>query len=372
MKIYNFIVIITLTAFIYSCAPNSSINQRPKNVILLIGDGAGLSQISSAYYFKTTKVNYSRFKTIGLIKTSSSEEDITDSAAAATAFASGVKTNNGAIGMVHDTVSVKNITELVSPKGIKTGLVATSSITHATPACFFAHIPNRYMYDEIAAQLPSSGIDFFAAGGLEFFNKRKDGKNILYDLNQNGFTVDTLGLNDFSSISNNSKLAFLLAPDAMPQMLEGRGDFLTDATQLGLQFLNKDREGFFMMIEGSQIDWGGHANNTEFLVSEFLDFDNAIGTALDFAENDGNTLVIVTADHETGGFTLSAKTVLQPDGSTKKDYNQIEGSFSTSGHSATLIPVFAYGPGSEEFSGVYDNTEIFHKIIKMTNWSQDK
>jgi alkaline phosphatase len=157
----------------------------------------------------------------------------------------------------------------------------------------------------------------------------------------------------------------------MDPVAKGRGDFLPKATELGIQFLNKDADNsnFFIMIEGSQIDWGGHANDADYLISELIDFDDAIGKALDFAEKDGNTLVIVTADHETGGFTLSSTLKKTEDGNSYSDYSEITGTFSTDGHSATLIPVFAYGPGSEAFSGVYENTEIFHKILEATNWN---
>jgi len=154
----------------------------------------------------------------------------------------------------------------------------------------------------------------------------------------------------------------------MSAKAKGRGDFLPNATELGIQFLNKDNSNFFLMVEGSQIDWGGHANDSDYLISELIDFDNAIGKALDFAKRDGNTLVIVTADHETGGFTLAAKTKTRDNGKEYSDYSEVEGRFSTNGHSATLIPVFAYGPGAEEFNGVYQNNEIFHKILKVTNW----
>ncbi len=154
----------------------------------------------------------------------------------------------------------------------------------------------------------------------------------------------------------------------MPPAAKGRGDFLTKATDLAIQFLNKDNSNFFIMVEGSQVDWGGHANDGEYLVSELIDFDDAIGKALDFAEKDGNTLVVVTADHETGGFTLAPTTKKREDGSEYSDYSEISFVFSNKGHSATLIPVFAYGPGSEEFNGVYENNDIFDKILKVTKW----
>ena len=374
---YKSIIYLILFATSFTCA--SQVAQREetlkaKNVILLIGDGTGLSQVSSAFYYKKTRPNYARFKQIGLISTSSAREDITDSAAGATAFASGIKTYNGAIGVANDSTKVKNLVEIVSLQNIKTGLISTSSIQHATPASFYAHVFNRGSYEDIATDMVTSDIDFFAGGGSKFFNKRKDGKNLLENLEANGFRIETTTLGDFAGIKKYSKIGYLLAENHLDPAAKGRGDFLPKATELGIQFLNKDGDNsnFFMMIEGSQIDWGGHANDAAFLISELIDFDDAIGKALDFAEKDGNTLVIVTADHETGGFTLAATPKTAKDGTTYGDYNEIKGVFSTKGHSATLVPVFAYGPGAEAFSGVYENTDIFHKILEATNWNKKR
>ena len=322
----------------------------PKNIILLIGDGTGLSQVSAAQYYKNGPVNYERFPVVGLIKTSSSSDLVTDSAAGATAFASGIKTYNGAIGMNPDTLAVATIVEQAAERGLSSGVVSTSSITHATPACFYAHVPLRRAHEDIALQLVSSPIDYFAGAGTDYFADRADGADLLNQLEEKGFYVDTTGLN---LAADAAKAGYLLAGSAMPKAIEGRGDFLPAATQMGIDRLGSNDKGFFMMVEGSQIDWGGHDNDTEYLIGELIDFDDAIGVALDFAEKDGNTLVIVTADHETGGFTLAAK-----DG----DYTYIEPSFSTDGHSATMVPVFAFGPGAEQFSGVYENTAIYDKM----------
>ena len=365
------IILASAILTLFACQNASNVVSKeegiPKNVILLISDGAGLSQISSAFYFKETSPNYARFNNIGLIITSSSRQDVTDSAASGTAFGCGVKTYNGAIGVADDSTEVKNLVEIASLKNIKTGIIATSSITHATPASFYAHAVNRGLAEDIALDLAQSDVDFFAGGGLQFFNKRKDGRNLLNDLNEKNFNIDTTALSDFSKIQSSEKAAFFLAENALPPIAEGRGDFLSDATELAMQFLSKENTGFFMMVEGSQIDWGGHAQDASYLVSELIDFDDTVGKALDFAEKDGNTLVIVTSDHETGGFTLSAKKKKREDGSEYSDYSEIGMTFSTGGHSATLIPVFAFGPGSEEFTGVYENNEIFEKIVKVTN-----
>jgi len=368
----NFFKILGLFSLflVFACQTEDKTPKTPKNVILLISDGTGLSQISSAYFYKDEEPNYSRFKEIGFIKTSSSKEDVTDSAAGATAFASGVKTYNGAVGVTPDSLEIATLVELIQDKKIKTGVVATSSIVHATPAAFYAHVVKRSYYEDIAEDLFESDIDFFAGGGLKFFNKRKDSIDLVKQLQDNGFYMNMEELATMEELKNHSKAGFLLASDGMPKMQENRGDFLPNAAQLGIDFLNNDN-GFFLMVEGSQIDWGGHANDSEYVIQELLDFDKVIGKALDFAEQDGNTLVVVVSDHETGGFTLSSRTIEFETGIKYSDYSKIDVTFSTGGHSAAMIPVFAYGPGAEEFKGIYENTEIFHKLMQVTNWGSE-
>lgn len=368
MKISTRVLAFIAITMFFACQPKEEV-KTPKNVILFVSDGTGLSQISSAYYFKDSEPNYSRFNNIGLINTSSSREDVTDSAAGATAFASGVKTYNGAVGVDNDSTKVATIVELVQDKSIKTGVVATSSIQHATPAAFYGHQVNRRMYEELTMDLSNSDINYFAGGGLRFFNKRKDSLDLVDKMKDKGFYINTEKLASIDDLKGTSKAGFILAETAMPKMLDNRGDFLPNATQLGIDYLNNEN-GFFLMVEGSQIDWGGHANDADYTISELLDFDKTLGKALDFAEKDGNTLVVVVSDHETGGFTLAAKKKTTEDGREYEDYSEVGARFSTGGHSATLIPVFAFGPGSEEFKGVYENNEIFHKIMKVTNWNK--
>lgn len=327
--------------------------KTPKNIILLIGDGMGLSQVSAAIYYKDGIPNFERFSTIGLSKTSSGSELVTDSAAGATVFSAGVKTYNGAIGVNIDTLAVSTIVETLSRDGLSTGIVATSSIQHATPASFYAHVKHRRMYEEITEFAPNSGVDFFAGGGLKFFNDRKDKRNLLDNMKEAGYTVIT---DKLPSKNVEGKELILLAEDGMPKMSEGRGDFLPEATKLALDKLSKNEKGFFLMVEGSQIDWGGHANDADYLIEELLDFDKTIGIALDFAKQNGETLVIVTADHETGGFTLTAE---------GNDYNKIKPTFSTTGHSATMVPVFAEGPGAYLFNGIYESNEIYFKMMEL-------
>ena len=215
------------------------INQKkPRNIILLIGDGMGLSEVSAAIYYKDGKPNFERFSTIGLSKTSSGSELVTDSAAGATVFASGVKTYNGAIGVDLDTIPVPTIVEHLSKDGFSTGIVATSSIQHATPAAFYAHVKYRSMYEEITEFAPNSGVYFFAGGGLKFFNKRKDKRNLLDDMRSAGYTIIT---DKLPSENVSGKELILLAENGMPKMNEGRGDFLPEATKLALKKLSQVR-----------------------------------------------------------------------------------------------------------------------------------
>jgi len=336
----------------------------------MIGDGMGLSQISAAYYYGDSTPNFSRFNVIGLINTSSASDTITDSAAGATAFASGVKTYNGAIGVDVDTNSVPTIIEIVSPKGVNTGLVATSTITHATPACFYSHVTSRGQAEDIASDLAKSDVDFFAGGGWKYFVEREDDRDLVEEMKKRGMDVDTAQLNA-DLITDNNRVGYLMTRYGLPSMINGRGSFLKDASELAIQYLDGKDQPFFLMIEGSQIDWAGHDADAKGIITEVLDFDETIGAVMDWAEKDGETLVIVTADHETGGFSLAPAFR-----DSTWDYNSIDPIFyqnagvlpGEAGHTTTLIPVFAFGPGAESFMGVYQNTDIFHKMIKCAGW----
>jgi alkaline phosphatase len=326
----------------------------PKNVILMIGDGMGISQISAGMISNDWKLNLERCTDIGLIKTYSANNLITESAAGATAFACGQKTYNGAIGVGKDTSDLTNIFELADEMGFNTGLVATSSIVHATPASFYSHEDSRHKYDNIALDLIKSNIDAFAGGGTKFFTEREDGRNLINEMKDSEFIwVNSL---DSLAISSKKRVGYLGAQDGMPKMLEGRGDFLQKSSMAIINRLNTKNTPFMVMIEGSQIDWGGHANDGEYIRTEMMDFDACVGSVLDFAEKDGETLVIITADHETGGFSI-----------TGGQSDSLSYAFTSLQHTPVLIPVFAYGPESEDFSGVYENTDIFHKIKSLLN-----
>lgn len=360
------IVVLTFSILIFSCQKEtkniesetkSESPKTPKNIIFMIGDGMGMSQVSSAIYYKGSKSNFERFPIVGLSKTSSSSHKITDSGAGATAFSIGEKSFNGSIGVAADSSSKELITEYAAKeKKMKIGIIATSSITHATPASFFAHVDDRDKEEEIAAQMLTADVDYFAGGGTDFFFRRSDGRNIAEELEEKGYSIDTNKLS--TDLEKSKKYGFILAQDGMPRMLDGRGDFLEKSTISCANLLDNEN-GFYIMVEGSQIDWGGHDNDGEYLISELIDFDETIGKVLDWAEKDGETLVVVTADHETGGFTLAGT----PEADDK--YNEMQTTFSSPGHSGTMVGVFAFGPGAEKFSGVYENYEIYHKMMDL-------
>lgn len=350
-----------------SCKTDKQVNnttERPKNIILLIGDGMGLSAVSTSFYSHKEESVFWRFTHTGLSETSSALQKVTDSAASGTAMAIGKKTYNKAIGVDIDKKPAGNIVEFVSEKGISTGLVVTAYITHATPAAFYAHVEDRNMHEEIARQLLESDIDFFAGGGISKFIQNED--TDLFGLAaEKGFLIDT---NDFSvpeKMPEAEKLAYMPEWGSMPAMPD-RGDFFPKATGHAIDFLSKNEKGFFLMAEGSQIDWAAHDNDSEMLFDEMYDFEKTVELALDFAEKDGNTLVIVTTDHETGGVTLSAGgSSDDKDEHDDSKYRDISIKWATTSHSASLVPVFAYGPGAEEFVGVYENTAIFDKMLAL-------
>lgn len=364
MKIFFIPVLLVLIAV--SCTssdPEQESQESLENIIFLIGDGMGLSAVTTTFYFGDESSEFKRFHHIGLVNTSSAVHKVGESASTGTAMSTGTKTYRHALGLGVDRDTLKNIIEFVSEMGWSTGLIATSSVTHATPASFYAHVGNRYDdEEEVAVQLLHSEVDFFAGGGIQFFNKREDHANLFKTAEQNGFTLDTIALINPSALSADQKYGYLLAEEGMPSIPGGRGDFLPEATSLALDYLSLDEAGFFLMVEGSYIDKAGHDNDGDRLLAEVDDFEKAISVAMDFAEQHGNTLVVVTADHETGGLALAPE---YDEATGKHNYENIELAFATGKHSATLCPVFAFGPGAEKFMGIYDNNQLFHKMLEL-------
>jgi alkaline phosphatase len=328
--------------------------RKPKNIILMIGDGMGVAHVFAGITANKGVLHLSNMKHIGFSKTQSADQYVTDSAAGGTAISTGKKTNNGAIGVDEHGNPAETILEIAERNEKATGLVSTSAITHATPASFIAHQPKRSMYEEIAADFLKTEIDVFIGGGHDFFTQRQDGRNLVKELQGNGYHV--FGGLDKVPEGIRSKLVVLTAPAHNPAYRE-RGEMLLQSTQKAIQVLDASSEkGFFLMVEGSQVDWGGHANDASYVTGEVLDFDKAIGAALKYAVESRNTLVIVTSDHETGGMSLNNGNM-----STGK----VQAGFTTGSHTGEMVPVFAFGPGAEEFMGIYENTELFDKMLKL-------
>lgn len=314
----------------------------------------GLPQITGAMYMNKNNTVFERFINIGFHKSHASDNLITDSAAGATAFASGVKTYNGAIGVNARKEPVPTLLEMAEKKGMATGMVVTSSITHATPAAFIAHVEGREDDEGIALGFLDTPIDLFIGGGRDFFARRKDGRDLIAELTAKGYVISNFINQEIHSLNIYTKknIGYFTANTQPLPVRQGR-DYLVPATVKAINFLDKrSPEGFFLMIEGSQIDWGGHANDANYVISELHEFEKVIAEVLDFASRDKNTLVVVTGDHETGGFAVQPGSKL----------NDIKVAFTTKSHTALMIPVFAEGPGATAFRGIYDNTAIFEKL----------
>lgn len=351
----------TLTLFSFQTAVSQSEKgpfTPPRNIILLIGDGMGLTQVTAGLYANNNKLHLERFPVTGLVKTHSSSHRITDSAAGATAFACGCKTYNGAIGVTKAQKPCLSILEQAEKNGLATGLVVTSSITHATPASFIAHTNYRTDTEKIAEFFLQTELDFFVGGGLKNFNARKtDQRNLYNELLAKGYDLSSFQDSQLSEKKPSAAKPFgWFSALGEPDSVSGGRDYLPLAAKMAPEFLKKRSEkGFFLMLEASQIDWAGHDKQGQRVVDEMLDFDAAIDEILRFAEADGHTLVIVTADHETGGLALEQGA----------GYEILDLEFNTGHHTATLVPVFAYGPGAEQFRGVMDNTDIYWKMARL-------
>lgn len=329
-------------------------NVKPKNIIFMIGDGMGLAEVQAAQHRATQPLNMFTSKHIGLITTHSFDDEITDSGAAGTALATGKKTRNRMIGMTPDSTATASLLDVFAAEGKSTGVAVSCAVTHATPASFIAKVNSRYLYEDIALDYLQSPVDVVIGGGLKYFNHRKDGRTLTDEMQEKGFYYTNI-IPD-RPIQSASKLLILTDSSHPVSILKGRGDHLIKATKLAIETLKENPKGFFLMVEGSQIDFGGHDNDIDYIVSEVFDFDAAIGVALEFIKNNPETLLIVTADHETGGLSF-------PGSAVKGVYRE---AFTTTDHSGIMVPVYAFGAGAEAFAGVYDNTEIFSKILKLT------
>lgn len=322
MKRLKFYLVLALIAFVITSFGQE---RKAKYVFLFIGDGMGLAQVSLTQAYLSSldgqvgmnSLEMTQFPVTGFISTFANDREITGSAAAGTALATGRKTDHDIISMSPDKKEIyKSIAQLAKENGMRVGIVTSTSIDHATPAVFYAHQPNRNMYFEIGQQLAGSNFDYFAGGGFKEPVKEVNGKKVdLIELaKNNGFYVMN-NLEEFKDMTRTRRKVIMFAPrtgyeSSLPFVLDaGSGDVtLEDFTGKGIDLLDGP-EGFFMMVEGGKIDWACHSNDAGSAIQEVLAFDRAIGLAVDFyREHPDETIIVVTADHETGGLSLGNRT----------------------------------------------------------------
>ena len=305
--------------------------QAARHVILMIGDGMGAEHVWAAWLCNRGKLNMEQLPIVGFVRTPSASATITDSAAAGTAIACGCKTRNGQVGISASGVPQMSLLKHMAARGRQTGLVVTKAITDATPAAFYAHNKNRYDARNIAVDLLAAGCRVVIGGGEGLISPAQQAQ-----LRAAGTLLKLRGKEHCDPASR-------------------RGDFLSDSVAEALSVLEKYPHGFFLMVEGSQIDTAAHANDLEELVQETLDFDRAVGVVLRWMKAHPDTLLIITADHQTGGLSILG-------GSTEK--GEVKASFSTTQHSGVAVPLYATGAGAAHFGGIQENTDLLPKILR--------
>lgn len=318
-----------------------------RNVIFMIGDGMGLEQVSCAWVLNHGKLNLDNMTYIGISRTYSASDLITDSGAGGTALAVGQKTDNGFVGSDSDGNPLYSVLDKAAKLGKKTGVVTTCHLADATPADFCCHDDYRYHYDAIIADYLDCGVDYIAGGGRDYFGpKREDGRDIVAEMKAKGYNYATTG---DELMAAQLPVLGLMSDDNLPVAQE-RGDLFRKMVACGIETLSAAaaEKGFVMMIEGSNIDDWQHENDIEKAMEELLDFDRTLGDVLQWAAADGHTLVVVTADHATGALTLQ-------DGDLKE--GRIGVAFGNDSHNGIAVPVYAWGPGSQYFTGIRENAE---------------
>jgi len=317
-----------------------------KNVIFMIGDGMGMAQVSAARIRAVGpggRLHMDRMPVTGFVTTYSEGSLVTDSGAAATALATGFKTGNGMISLLPDGRKLLTILEAARDKKMATGLAVVCNLPHATPAAFAAHVPSRDLYPQIYEQMIRAKVDvLFGSGGVgtttqpsaEATQARENGYQVISDREQ------------LRSAKNSPVVGLLPMEEPTKKSPQ---PMLAEMTAKAIELLNRNPKGFFLMVEGSDIDWASHGNDTAGAIRKTLLFDLAVKEALEFAARDKHTLVIVTADHETGGMAIVGGSA---------DGVEVGIGWTSKGHTGITVPLYAFGPGARRFMGVHDNTDI--------------
>ncbi len=374
--------------------------QKAKYVFYFIGDGMGFNHVSLAEYwlgytqgvFDSRPLSFSQFPVLGWAVTHSESNLITDSAAAGTALSTGTKTKNGMLGTAPDSSALESIAYKIHDAGYKVGISSTVGINHATPGAFYGHSVSRSEYYSIASEIPSTGFEFFAGGGAIESNGEDGDETSVYEAIEDSGYVIAEGMDDFADKKDEAGKMMLLQENGrlkteLPYAIDRKDTDMTqaDLVSASIDFLyDEDCPGFFIMSEGGKIDWASHGNDTKAVILETLSLSDAVAEAVEFYNaHPDETLIIVTADHETGGLTLSwekgydllfdkleeihcSKDMVSEE--EREHMNEISHEahigWTTGDHSGANVPVFAIGAGSTLFSGRMDNTEIPKKICE--------
>ena len=383
MKNCKFMLIaIAVLAFASCCGKTEQ--QKPKNVIYLIGDGMGFGAVSSLLLAEEGQTGFEMSPVIGLNETQSANNYVTDSPAGGTALATGTRTCNGFLGVDPDTVQLTSVLKKAQAMGKKTGIVVNTTLTEATPGAFYAGVPSRSMGYKIAEQFCESNVDVAIGAGLSAFINRPDSVDLTATLINKGYNVyldwksvintqseKFVGILEMSDVHRRNKssnteakaaegdavcLAAKLAADAGNLDTTRFSEptvYLEKASVKALEQLSKNApEGFFLMIESAIIDGYGHNNDSDGMVEEMKEFNGLLKALVAYVNAHPETLLVVTADHETGGTGVGYNSY--PVGGT----SPVTLTFSTKGHTGTVVPIFAYGAGAEKFAGIFKNREL--------------
>lgn len=369
--------------------------QKVENVIYLIGDGMGIGPISQLILFEKEPTAFEGDFVIGLSETRSANNFVTDSPAGGTALATGTRTNNGYLGVDPDGVQLTSLMKKAQALGKKSGIVVNTTLTEATPASFYAGVKSRETAYVIAEQFVESGVDIAIGAGIDPFVSRPDSIDLTERLIDMGYDVYVdwpsvmatdskkfVGILSMADVHRKNKsknfpagaaegakicTAARMAADADENFAENiesnePKQYLEKAVAKALEKLSAEKgKGFFLMIESAIIDGYGHNNDSDGMLEEMQEFNATLKVVKEFAKSHPNTLLVVTADHETGGVGVRYK--VSPEGAR----DTVGVLFSTKGHTGTFVPVFAYGPGAELFSGIQKNVDIAHKIEELMN-----
>ena len=332
--------------------PEPDRNIPVTSVILMIGDGMGLHHLSAAWTANRGHLFMENCPVTGIAKTWCADKLVTDSAAAGTAMATGTKTLYKRVAVCPQGSKLDSLVDKAAGMGKSTGVIVTCELNDATPASFCANNKNRSDSYGIIGDYPHSRADFIFGGGGKYFTQRQDGRDMFREMAAQGYHV-ARSWEDAPALPP-GKTLIVAAPGNLPPP-SARGDVLRQATLKGLENLSRNPNGFFLMVEGSNIDKAAHRNKLEEMMEELLDFDRTAGAVLDWASRHPGTLVVITADHNTGAFALTGG---------DREKGEITAQFGSGNHDGVMVPVYAFGAGSGAFTGIYENTDIFRKIME--------